>query len=105
MSGGLVRRSAMLALMVAVSSPALAGSGSKSKKDPDKRVICKVERGSTSRIASSKRCQTAAEWDLEHKRQQALHGDREDMLLRNPQESTGTLGVPADLRGSPATPN
>jgi hypothetical protein len=105
MSKALIRRTAVLAVMVAISSPALAGSGSKAKKDPGKKVVCKIERGSTSRIASAKRCQTVAEWDVEQKRQQALHGDREDMLLRNPQESTGTLGVPADLRGSPGSPN
>ena len=92
-------RTAALAVLVAISCPSAALAGSKG--DPGKKMICKVERGSTSRIAISRRCRTAAEWETDHKRTEAVQGDREDMLLRNPQDSSGSLGVPADQRNTP----
>jgi hypothetical protein len=92
-------RAAAVAMLVAVSSPSFAG-GDK-KPESDDRVICKVERSSTSRIAAVRRCKTAGEWQVERKRAEGLHADRENYLLRNPQNSSGSLGVPADLRGTP----
>lgn len=93
---GFARRSAAFAVLVAISSPSLAGPASKG--DPGKKMICKIERGSTSRIATARRCQTAAEWEADHKRRGELHADRENMLLRSPQEPSGSLGAPADAR-------
>ena len=95
----IARRSAALAVLVAISSPSVAGAASKG--DPGKKVICKIERGSTSRIATTRTCRTAAEWEADHKLRESLQADRENMLLRNPQESSGSLGVPAELRGTP----
>lgn len=93
------RRTAAVVVLVAISSPSLAGSAS--KRDPGTKVVCKVERSSTSRIAVARTCKTASEWDIDHKRNETLQADRENMLLRNPQDSSGTLGVPADLRATP----
>ena len=84
------RRTAAVLVLAAISSPSVAGSASKG--DPAKKVICKVERSSTSRIASTRSCKTAAEWEADSKRREDLAADRENMLLRNAQESAGSLG-------------
>jgi hypothetical protein len=93
------RGAAVVLVMVAVSAPSAVGA--RAKRDPGSKVICKVERSSTSRIATSRRCQTVAEWEADQKQRENMQADRENMLLRNPQESNGTLPVPADLRGTP----
>ena len=87
------RRSAAILVLVAISSPSVAGSSKKG--DPGKKMICKVERSSTSRIASTRTCRTADEWDADSKRREALQNDRENMFLRNAQESAGSLGSAA----------
>lgn len=89
----LARRSAALAVLVAVSVSAPAGASTKG--DPSKKVVCKVERSSTSRIASTRHCKTVGEWEAEQKQREDMAADRENLLLRNAQESAGSLGSTA----------
>lgn len=91
------RNALAVLVLTTMSSPALAEPDAEVKSE---KKICKIEQSTTSRIAARKVCKTADEWRLEAQRRQSAASDREDFLMRHEQESSGTRGVPADLRGN-----